>query len=160
MAWRIEALLLLTLPVLAQESRPPVQPVAFSHKIHTAVGLKCQECHPNPDPGDHMTLPAAARCMQCHATIASQKPEIKKLAEFSASKKPIPWVRVYSVPAMAYWNHRAHLSASLQCEACHGQVAQMDAVAKVTNVTTMDGCIACHREKGAGTGCGFCHEEK
>jgi hypothetical protein len=48
----------------------------------------------------------------------------------------------------------------MKCEACHGQVAQMDAIAKVTSVTTMGGCVECHRNNNAGTGCGFCHEEK
>jgi Class III cytochrome C family/Cytochrome c7 and related cytochrome c len=144
----------------APKSEPPTQPIAFSHKTHSVSGLKCQDCHPNPDPGDHMTLPAAQRCMTCHATIAKNKPEIEKLAKFANSKEPIPWVRLYSVPAGVYWSHRAHLSAALQCDSCHGAIAQMDKTARVTKVTTMDGCIGCHREKGAGTGCGFCHEER
>jgi len=139
---------------------PPEQPVAFSHKTHSTAGLKCQECHPNPDPGDHMTLPAAARCMTCHSTIAKDKPEIKKLAEFAESKKQIPWVRVYSVPAEVFWTHRTHLSAAVRCESCHGPVSQMETMGKVTNVTTMEGCVRCHRERSAGTGCGFCHEER
>jgi hypothetical protein len=29
---------------------------------------------------------------------------------------------------------------------------------KVTNVTTMAGCVACHQQKGAPTGCLACHE--
>lgn len=142
-----------------KEAAPEVQPIAFSHKTHVAAALKCRECHPNPDPGDHMTLPAASRCMACHITIAKEKPEIKKLAELANSMKPIPWVRVYSVAAMVYWNHRAHLSAGVQCETCHGQVSQMDILTKATNVTSMEGCVSCHRENNAGTGCGFCHEE-
>ncbi|HEX4592923.1 MAG TPA: cytochrome c3 family protein [Bryobacteraceae bacterium] len=142
------------------QSKAPAQPLPFSHKTHVATGLKCAECHPNPDPGDHMTLPATDRCMACHATIAKDKPAIQKLAEFAKSKEPIPWARVYKVPAEVYWDHRSHLKAGMQCEACHGEVAQMDAVAKVTNVTTMAGCLECHRNNNAGTGCGFCHEEK
>ncbi len=137
----------------------PGQPIAFSHKTHSAV-LKCQVCHPNPDPGDHMTLPEAARCMSCHSAIAKDKPDIKKVAEFASSKKPIPWVRVYSVSAEVYWNHRAHLDAGVKCETCHGPVSQMEVLAKVTNVTSMEGCLNCHRENHANTGCGFCHEEK
>jgi hypothetical protein len=107
-----------------------------------------------------MTLPATDRCMACHATIAKDKPAIQKLADFAKSKEPIPWARVYKVPAEVYWDHRSHLKGGMKCEACHGQVAQMDAVAKVTNVTTMAGCLECHRNNNAGTGCGFCHEEK
>ena len=138
----------------------PVQPLPFSHKVHSTVGLKCQECHPNPDPGDHMTFPATARCMACHATIAKDKPAIRKLADFAKAKEPIPWVRVFSVPAEVYWDHRSHLKAGIQCDVCHGPVAQMDLLVKTTNVTTMSGCVDCHRSREAGTGCGFCHEER
>ena len=141
-------------------STAPDQPLPFSHKTHSATGLKCAECHPNPDPGDHMTFPATARCMACHATIAKDKPTIQKLAEFATSKEPIPWARVYTVPAFVFWNHRSHLKAGIECETCHGQVSQMDVMSKVTKVTSMDGCMECHREKNVDTGCGFCHEER
>jgi hypothetical protein len=147
-------------PSRAMQAKAPAQPLPFSHKTHASGGLKCLECHPNPDPGDHMTLPATARCMTCHTTIGKDKPAIQKLAEFAKSKEPIPWARVYSVPAFVYWNHRSHLKAGMKCEICHGQVPEMDTLAKATNVTTMDGCVECHRGNNAGTGCGYCHEEK
>lgn len=98
--------------------------------------------------------------MTCHATFAKDKPAIRKLAEFAKTKEPIPWVRVFSLPAEIFWDHRSHLKAEIQCEACHGPVAQMDLLVKATNVTTMDGCVDCHRSREAGTGCGFCHEER
>jgi len=82
---------------------------------------------------------------------------IKKLARFSQSKRPIPWVRVYSVPAFVFWSHRTHLEAAQQCAACHGNVSEMD-VLQATNVTTMDGCVQCHEKKDASTGCVSCHE--
>jgi hypothetical protein len=37
---------------------------------------------------------------------------------------------------------------------------QMDVMANVTNVTTMSGCVECHQQMKAGTGCEFCHEGK
>ena len=98
--------------------------------------------------------------MACHATIAKDKPEIQKLAEFAKSKKPIPWARVYSVAAGVYWSHRSHIEAGMKCDVCHGAVAQMDVMAKVKNVTTMAGCMDCHRKNNAETGCEFCHEGK
>ena len=48
---------------------PAEQPIPFSHKLHLTFDMKCQECHPNPEPGDRMTLPAADRCMECHRTV-------------------------------------------------------------------------------------------
>jgi len=138
----------------------PTQPLPYSHKTHLAAGLKCGDCHANPDPGDRMEFPATAKCMACHTTIAKDKSSIQKLAEFAKSKQPIPWVRVYAVSAGVYWNHRAHLDAGVKCETCHGPVAQMDVMANVTNVTTMAGCVECHQQRNAGTGCEFCHEGK
>ena len=161
---RITAVLLATFSAVAQQApaaKPASsQPIAFSHKTHSATGLKCQECHPNPDPGDRMTIAAASRCMACHITIAKDRPAIRKLAEFAKSKETIPWVRIYSLPAEVYWNHRSHLKAGVSCEACHGPVARMEVLVKNAGVTTMGGCVECHTNSNAGTGCGFCHEEK
>ena len=134
------------------------QPLPYSHKTHVALGLKCGECHTNPEPGDRMAFPQTAKCMACHATVAKEKPAIQKLAEFAKSRQPIPWERVYIVVAEVYWNHRSHLVAGVKCEACHGPVAQMEVMANVTKVTTMAGCVECHRQMKAGTGCEFCHE--
>jgi len=93
-----------------------------------------------------MGFPDGTLCMACHEAVAAEKPAIKKLARFTQSKRPIPWVRVYSVPAFVFWNHRTHLEASQQCADCHGNVSEMD-VLRTTNVTTMDGCVQCHEKK-------------
>jgi hypothetical protein len=149
--------------LLAQSEVNPVappQPIPYSHKTHLSAGLKCQDCHPNPDPGEHMTFPATARCMVCHGTVAKEKPAIRKLAEFAGSSEPIPWARVYTVPAGVYWNHRSHLQAGMTCQMCHGDVAKMDLTTRATNTAFMVGCIECHRQRKAGTGCEFCHEGK
>jgi hypothetical protein len=142
------------------KTEAPTQPVPFSHKKHLALGLQCKQCHPNPEPGDRMTLPASAKCMACHDTIAKEKAGIQKLAELSKSGSAIPWVRVYVLPGWVYWNHRAHLEAQMTCEVCHGQVAKMEVMTKATNVTTMAGCVECHRKNDASTGCKYCHADK
>ena len=135
----------------------PVQPIPYSHKLHLALGLECKGCHANPDPGNQMVFPATSLCMTCHATVARDKPAIRKLSEFAKSEKAIPWVRVYSVLTGVSWTHRAHLTAGIKCETCHGQIAQMDAVAEVTSVTTMAVCINCHQQQNAKTTCNTCH---
>jgi hypothetical protein len=137
---------------------PPAQPIAFSHKKHLAFSLQCKACHTNPDPGILMTFPATAKCMSCHATIAKNKPAIQKIAEFSKSQKPIPWVRIYAVLPGVNWTHRAHLQAGAQCENCHGPVAQMDAMSEATSVKSMASCIDCHQKKSAKTVCATCHK--
>jgi hypothetical protein len=140
------------------EPAPVSQPIPYSHKTHIALGLKCQQCHPDPDPGAAMTIPAVSKCMECHTSVAKDKPAIQRLAEFSRTEQPIPWVRVYSIPTWVSWNHRSHLKAGTTCEQCHGAVAQMDVMVKATQVTKMAGCLDCHREKHATLGCNSCHD--
>src|SRR5260370_10557761 len=52
----------------------PEQPLPYSHKQHLAFGLQCKDCHTNPEPGKLMTFPPTSKCMQCHVTIATDKP--------------------------------------------------------------------------------------
>jgi hypothetical protein len=139
------------------EHPAPPQPLPYSHKKHLAFGLECKTCHTNPEPGKLMTFPDTGRCMQCHATIAKDKPAIQKLAEYAKSKKPIPWVRVYTVLPGVVWTHRPHLEAGVRCETCHGQVREMDAVSEVTSVTTMYVCLNCHEMNHAKSACDTCH---
>ena len=144
----------------AASTAAPAQPLPFSHKTHMSFQLSCKFCHTNPEPGNLMTLPAAQTCMGCHAAVATDKPAIQQLAAFAKSGQPIPWKPVYSVPGFVYWSHRTHLEAGLTCEMCHGNVAQMDVISRTTNVTTMAGCVACHRKKEAPTGCETCHQSQ
>lgn len=135
----------------------PMQPIPFSHKLHIANGLRCQNCHTNPDPGNQMTFPAASTCMTCHVTVAKDRPSIMKLAEYAKSNEPIPWARVYQITPGVTWTHRAHLQAGLQCINCHGDVAQLDVMAQTTSVTAMGTCISCHQAHSAPTTCSTCH---
>lgn len=137
----------------------PAQPIPYSHKKHLAFGLECKNCHTNPEPGKLMTFPATSKCMQCHVTIAKDKPSIQKLAEYSKSQQAIPWVRVYKVLPGVAWSHRPHLEAGVKCETCHGEVAEMDAMSEVTSVTTMYSCLHCHDLNHAKTACTTCHKQ-
>jgi hypothetical protein len=135
----------------------PAQPLPYSHKTHLALGLQCQGCHTNPDPGDLMTFPDTATCMKCHTFVARNKPSIQKLAGFEKSKTAVAWVRVYTVLPGTLWNHRKHLDAGMKCEMCHGDVSQMEVMTNVKSVTSMDGCIGCHKLHDAKTTCVTCH---
>jgi len=136
------------------EHTPPVQPIPYNHKIHLALGLTCQGCHKNPDPGKLMTYPATSDCVVCHA---KRKPAIPKLVSFAKSPQPIPWVRVYAVLPGVNWTHRKHVDAGIKCEACHGQVAEIEVMSEVTSVTTMAVCLNCHMAHNAATVCQTCH---
>jgi hypothetical protein len=135
----------------------PEQPIPYSHKQHLAFGLKCQECHTNPEPGKLMTFPDTAKCMQCHVTIAKDKPSIQKIAQYGASNQQIPWVRVYKVIPGVNWTHRTHLAAGVKCGTCHGDVSQISAMSEVTSVVTMYSCLSCHEMNHAKTACETCH---
>jgi hypothetical protein len=135
----------------------PEQPIPYSHKQHLAFGLKCAECHTNPEPGKLMTFPDTAKCMQCHVTIAKDQPSIQKTAQYAASNQQIAWVRVYKVIPGVTWTHRAHLAAGVKCETCHGNVSQIQAMSEVTSVVTMYSCLSCHEMNHAKATCETCH---
>jgi len=135
----------------------PVQPIPYSHKTHLALGLQCEFCHTNPDPGALMTFPATGTCMNCHKTVDAKKPAIVKLAQFAKSQQPIPWVRVYSITPGVQWSHRKHVAAGMKCQTCHGPVAEMEVMAMATSVTAMGTCINCHQMNHAKTSCDTCH---
>lgn len=144
-------------PDTLSPSPAPVQPIPYSHKTHLMLGLECQGCHSNPEASGLMTFPPSSKCMQCHETVATDKPSIKKLASLAKSSESIPWVRIYVVLPGVQWNHRKHLDAGMKCETCHGQVADMDTMAKVKSVTSMAGCLNCHKIHNAATTCITCH---
>jgi len=139
------------------EHTPPVQPIPYSHQTHLALGLECTGCHANPDPGNLMTYPATSICMSCHVAVATKKPSIQKLASIARSGQPVPWVRVYAITKGVNWTHRKHLDAGINCETCHGQVADMAAMSQATSVTSMGVCINCHKLHNAPTVCQTCH---
>jgi len=104
-----------------------------------------------------MTFPATTMCMQCHTSVAKDKPSIQKLAQFAKSIQPVPWVRVYQVTPGVQWTHRKHLDAGMQCVMCHGDVSKLDAMAQTTSVTSMATCISCHQTHNAPATCQTCH---
>lgn len=136
----------------------PEQPLPYSHKTHVRLGLTCQLCHSSPSPGIQMTFPATSICMNCHATVVTDRPSIQKLALYSASEQPIPWVRVYKVLPGVTWTHRKHVEAGVQCETCHGAVGELGSMSETTAVTAMASCISCHQVRGVSTACTVCHE--
>ncbi|HUS06326.1 MAG TPA: cytochrome c3 family protein [Bryobacteraceae bacterium] len=148
---------LASLFTIAWAAEAPVQPIPYSHKQHLALGLKCNDCHTNPDPGELMGIPASSKCMTCHSTIKKDSPEIQKLAASARDKKPIHWVRVYQIPSYVFFSHRAHLEAGAKCETCHGKVSERERLFRETDIS-MGGCMSCHREHKASFDCSYCHE--
>jgi hypothetical protein len=142
---------------------PPEQPIAYSHKVHVAgEGLECATCHKTATSEDRATLPPTATCMECHATVAADSPEIKKLQTFHAAKEDVPWKRVYRLPDYVYFSHKVHASAkpAITCDTCHGNLGEMDKTQKVKDIS-MAACVDCHKQRSAPIGCGnSCHDPK
>jgi hypothetical protein len=145
-------------PTIANPAPAPGQPVAFSHKKHIAEAkMSCKDCHESSRNGSTLAMPQLAKCMLCHAAIATDKPDIKRIADAAQNNQVLQWVRVYQVPSFVTFSHKTHTGAGAQCEDCHGPVAQRDAIALEKDIT-MGGCISCHTQKVAPIGCDTCHQ--
>jgi hypothetical protein len=140
-------------------SRPtPVQPIAYTHKVHLANGMQCPMCHVGVDRGPDARIPSVNFCMTCHIAIARDKPEIKKLAAYRARGEDIPWQRVYGFGPSAHvkFNHAPHIRAGVDCKVCHGDMTtQTVAERKVDH--TMGFCIQCHKQQNVSIDCVTCH---
>ena len=151
--------LLLSLACLPLVSARAEQPILFPHSIHVGkVHLKCLDCHISADTGDAATIPGVRKCMLCHAKVATDKPEIKKLAAFAASGREVPWQRVYGFPktAAVKFRHAPHIRHDVPCATCHGDMPNaLTAQALVKH--NMGTCIACHRQNKASDDCATCH---
>ena len=139
---------------------PVTQPIAYSHRTHVALGLKCANCHTMPGDGAAATYPQESTCMGCHATIKKESAEIQKLAAFAAKKERVPWTRVYRLPDIVWFNHALHVkTAKAECSACHGEVAKRDVLFQEKSIG-MPGCMACHAKHEAPNGCDVCHSSQ
>jgi hypothetical protein len=140
-------------------SQAPVQPVPYSHQKHVAMGLKCQGCHVNADPGESMGIPKVAVCMGCHKTVKADSPHIQVLAKSMAEKQEPRWKRVYQIPSYVYFSHRMHTDAGGKCADCHGAVEKRDVLWKEGNIS-MGGCMDCPATQKAPNDCNACHEPR
>jgi hypothetical protein len=134
-----------------------LQPVRFSHKVHSASQIRCADCHPLAQREERASIPQAGRCMVCHATIQKDAPAIRELARYAAQKETIPWVRVYRLPDFVFFSHAVHIKATVECQTCHGPVAERDVLQKEVS-TSMRACVECHRARKAPLACSRCHE--
>ncbi len=150
----------------------PIQPIAFSHKIHAGDNkIDCQYCHSTAKHSKHSGIPSVNVCMNCHKSIAEYNgpvtserdkefydAEIQKIYDAIGwdpenltyiegyEEKPIQWVRIHNLPDFAYFNHAQHVTAGgIACQKCHGPVEEMEDMYQYSPLT-MGWCIQCHRE--------------
>ena len=104
--------------------------------------------------------------MGCHAQIWSDSPALAPVIASWTSGTAIPWRRVNDVPDHVYFHHGVHTQAGVDCQRCHGDVANMARVA-CANTLTMQWCLDCHRDPPTNPGftrritplttCSACH---
>jgi hypothetical protein len=136
----------------------PVQPIAFTHKVHLANNLTCEVCHTGVTQGPQAGIPSAKFCMACHLVIAKDKPEIQKLTAIVGRGEDVARQRVYDYSPLSHvrFNHAPHIRAGVACANCHGDVSQQTVAVKAVNLN-MGYCVACHTEKKAPLDCQTCH---
>jgi len=152
------------------EGYQPVQPIAFSHKIHAGDNkIDCQYCHSSAKHSKTSGIPSVNVCMNCHKNISEVSEETKigtkgkayldkeiskiyaaagwdsENAKYTGETKPVKWVRIHNLPDFAYFNHSQHVTvAGVKCQKCHGPVEEMDEVYQYSPLT-MGWCIDCHK---------------
>jgi hypothetical protein len=136
----------------------PQQPIAFTHKVHLAKGLECVGCHRGVEQGPDAGLPSVKLCMTCHLAVATDRPEIQKVAAYLKRGQEIPWQRVYGYYPSAHvrFNHAPHLRAGVNCASCHGDMTQQTVAVRAVDLR-MGYCLSCHRQKRASVDCITCH---
>ena len=138
----------------------PEQPIKFSHKLHAGINkIDCKYCHSGAEKSMHANIPSANVCMNCHIAISEGpsygETEIAKIYDaldynpetqvYGDNTKPIKWVRVHTLPDLAYFNHSQHVVVGeIECQTCHGKIEEMEVV-KQQELLTMGWCIDCHK---------------
>jgi hypothetical protein len=139
--------------------RPPAsQPIPFPHKTHIAKEAMCTDCHETVERGPIAGILSVKGCMICHSQIATDRPLIKEVASYAEKGIEIPWQRVYGFTQHAHirFNHAPHSRAKVDCQTCHGNVANMTVAERAVD-HTMGFCVSCHRQKNAPNDCLTCH---
>jgi hypothetical protein len=127
----------------------PVQPIAFSHKLHAGtLKVPCQYCHGGARTSRFAGIPPVDTCMNCHRVTKTDRPEIQRLAKAAETGEPLRWRRVHALPDHVYFDHRPHVAAGVVCQTCHGEVQTMEVVSQHMSMR-MGNCLGCHRDPRA-----------
>jgi hypothetical protein len=123
----------------------PSQPIEYSHKVHAGDNkIPCLYCHSGASRSRHAGVPALAKCMNCHQVTKLESEKIQRIKQAVESGETFPWTRIHTLPDHAYFDHRPHVNAGIECQECHGPVETMEKVSREMNMR-MGKCLECHR---------------
>ena len=139
---------------LTKEARP--QPVPFSHKHHTNLGIDCRYCHTSVEDSSFAGIPPTKTCMNCHNLMWNEAEMLAPVRDSMQSYlddpagggESIEWTRVHDMPDFVYFNHSIHVNKGVGCEECHGRVDEMPLMYKEKPLF-MKWCLDCHRDPAA-----------
>src|SRR4051812_3757578 len=124
----------------------PDQPVPYSHALHAGeLGMDCRYCHSTVERAGKAAVPPAAVCMNCHSQVRKESDVLLPVRQAYAENQPVHWTRVHDLPDYVYFNHSAHVNATIGCVSCHGRIDQMVKVYQAKPLT-MEWCVNCHRD--------------
>ena len=164
------------LSVGVDQEYQPVQPIAFSHKIHAGANkVDCQYCHSSAKHSKTSGIPSLNVCMNCHKNIAevaegtkvelgegrvltkaALDKEIQKLYDavgwdaenlkYTGETKPVKWIRIHNLPDFAYFNHSQHVTVA--GVKCQKCHGPVEEMDELYQYSplTMGWCIDCHKE--------------
>lgn len=130
----------------------------LDHAAHLDKGIECAFCHvENAVPGDpdEPRAPSYKACAECHEEEDAKLPDEKKIKNswFKPDGTPLWTSSFMPYSGDVIWKHKPH--AKVECAYCHGD---MKGKARVEGWPfSMEGCIACHLQKGAKNECSTCH---
>jgi hypothetical protein len=88
-----------------QEGYEPVQPIAFSHRLHAGeLNIACLHCHGAAEESRHAGIPAASTCMNCHRLITASKGSMQA-EEKRAEEEKRPPSRIVSAELQKLYDH-------------------------------------------------------
>ncbi len=130
------------------------QPVPFSHKHHSNLGIDCRYCHTSVEVSGFANIPPTQTCMNCHNVMWNEAPMLEPVRASWESRnngtdgESLEWTRVHDLPDFVYFNHSIHVNKGIGCATCHGRVDQMPLMWKEKPLY-MKWCLECHRDPAA-----------
>ena len=139
----------------ALTSEPP--PFAFPHAVHAEEGLGCTDCHRGAEESDQPGMPVLKQCKLCHAELDAEKPPERRV-EALFDGDHYRGAGVSALDEEIVFSHQRHVTAEVECSACHQGIETNTRVDRSLAVD-MDDCMRCHQQQGKPNDCATCHRD-